>query len=370
MSSESPTVEFVFKKLKAFGQNLKEKIERGEVPVVQHRKLTKTNVKFDLDLHSYELGDSLVDIRGDRKASLKKLVALTFLSRVAAERLTIGLSTTKRDYYYLQKSRHPLLIPANQAESDEIIKIAEVYYNLSRESLGIVAQSKGYLYGDITLKEPKMTVNCLKTGGDGYSVPGNVEFIQIKEANIKVLVAIEKEGIYRNLMELGIPEKLKIGIAMLGGQPSRGMRRMLRKFSDYGVPIAILTDLNPYSLRIAANIIYGSIQSAHISMLSAPNAKFIGLEVSDVDRFFGKVKKIALEPMTEEDLKAAQDNMNLPYMQGDNGYWLNENDWFIKNKKKTELEAFNALTKHATDLEEVYTNYLKVKIKEKIGVNL
>jgi len=368
--TEKITTEQVTRRLRQLGLGIKSDLESGEVPTVQYKRLSKANVEFDLEAHSYELKDSLAEARGDRKSSLKKLAAFAFLARIAIERLEIGLSTTKRDYYYLQKSRHPLLIPSNQAESDDIIRISEVIYELSRESFGVIAQSKGYLYGDITLREPKMMINCLRTGGDGYSIPGNVEYIDVERADIRALVAIEKEGIYRNLMEFGIPENMKIGIAMLGGQPSRGMRRMLRKFSDYGVPIAIFTDLNPYSLRIAANIIYGSIQSAHISKLSAPNARFIGLETSDMEAFFAPVKKIVLEPMTEEDMKAAQDNASLPYMQGDGGYWLKENSWFVDNHGKTELEAFNALTKHAKELQHVYSDYLSRKIKERFNITL
>ena len=370
MSEKSLSVQEVMDRLKELGSRISDTLSKGDIPSVEHRRLSKSNVKFDLNLHTYELGNGSTEIRGDRKSSLKKLTALAFLTRVSHERLEIGLSTTKRDYYYLQKSRHPLLIPSNQAESDDVIRVAEVLHELSRETFGVVAQSKGYLYGDITLKEPKMTINCMQTGGDGYSVPGNVEYIEIDNSNIKALIAIEKEGIYRNLMELGIPERLKIGVAMLGGQPSRGMRRMLRKFSDAGYPIGIWTDLNPYSLRIAANIIYGSIQSAHISRLSAPNAKFMGLETQDVDKVFSKVRRVVLEPLTEEDLKATNDNVSLPYMQGDDGYWLRENQWFIENLKKTELEAFNALTKHARELEEVYLQYLKAKTKEKLSVTL
>jgi DNA topoisomerase-6 subunit A len=368
METNKLNLEQVVSRLKEHGTRLMRLVSAGEIPNVKHRTLSKSNVNFNLEKHTYDLGDSETEIRGDRKSSLKKLVALTFLTRVALERMEISISTTKRDYYYLQKSRHPLIAPSDQTESDNMIKVAEVYHLMSRESFGFVAQSKGYLYGDIVLREPKMSVNCLKTGGDGYSVPGNVEYIEIEKTNIKALLAIEKEGIYRNLMELGVPEKLGIGMAMLGGQPSRGMRRMLRKFSDHGIPIAILTDLNPYSLRIAANIIYGSIQSAHIGSLSSMSGKFIGLEVSDLERYFQRVRKVILEPLTHEDVKASNDNMNLPYMQGDQGYWLSENQWFIENLKKTELEAFNALTKHARELEGIYTSYIRDKLKEKIGV--
>jgi len=370
MPETALSIEEVKDRLRQLGSRIGDILSKGEVPSIDHRRLSKSNVRFDLGLHTYELGDDRAEIRGDRKSSLKKLTALSFLTRVSLERLDVGLSTTKRDYYYLQKSRHPLLMPANQAESDHVIRVAEVVHDLSRETFGVVAQSKGYLYGDITLREPKMKVNCTQTGGDGYSVPGNVEYIEIESTRIRALIAIEKEGIYRNLMELGIPEKLGIGIAMLGGQPSRGMRRMLRKFSDAGYPIGILTDLNPYSLRIAANIIYGSIQSAHISKLSAPNAKFMGLEASDVDEFFPKVRRVILEPLTEEDLKASNDNASLPYMQGDDGYWLRENQWFVDNQKKTELEAFNALTRHARELGDVYVGYVREKVKRKMDISL
>ena len=188
------------------GLEVAEVLRRGEIPILEYRSLSKTNVIFDLSRRSYKLGDKKVMIRGDRKTSLKRLTSLLFFMRVMKERAEVGISTTKRDYYYLQKSRHPLLQPSSQAESDDIITMAEVHFNMNREIFGVIAQSKGYLYGDITLEEPRLTVNCLKTGGDGYSVPGNVEDIKIKEANIKLMLAIEKEGIYRNLMELGIPE--------------------------------------------------------------------------------------------------------------------------------------------------------------------
>jgi len=362
--------EKVIRKLVERGLEVAEVLRRGEIPILEYRSLSKTNVIFDLSRRSYKLGDKKVMIRGDRKTSLKRLTSLLFFMRIMKERAEVGISTTKRDYYYLQKSRHPLLQPSSQAESDDIITMAEVHFNMNREIFGVIAQSKGYLYGDITLEEPRLTVNCLKTGGDGYSVPGNVEDIKIKEANIKLMLAIEKEGIYRNLMELGIPEELKIGIAMLGGQPSRGMRRMLRKFSDFGIPIAIWTDLNPYSLRIATNIMYGSIQSAHVPGLSVPSARFIGLEAEDVDEVFRRVKRIALEPLTEEDLRCAGDNLDLPYMQGDEGYWIRQNEWFLEKKKKMELEAFNTLTKHARELKGVYVEYIKRKVKEKMEIDI
>ena len=75
----------------------------------------------------------------------------------------------------------------------------------------------------------------------------------------------------RNLIELEIPNHLNVGVGSLFGQPGRNMRAWIRRLADLEIPIMILVDMSPWSLRIFSTIKSNSIELANIHGLATPH---------------------------------------------------------------------------------------------------
>ncbi len=352
-------------------KRIAEAIERGEFPEIEYPPNSQSNIEFLEDVGYVFKPKTYSRITGSRIKSLKTLAGLLYGISRALDHLENGLTMTKRDFYYVHKVEKlkGTLFPEDQRETDARIILMELVLGYPREAFSITSDPRGWIYGDIELIDKSgRLIRADQVGEMGYSVPPRPENIKFKRIGVKAVIAIEKVGPAKNMIELGIPEEKKIGIAILQGQASRSMRRFLRMLSDEGVPIAILTDLSPWSLRIAATVIYNSINSAHIPHLASPEARFIGILTRDVEEGFFKDYQFALEPLTPADLKAAQDNVYLPNLQ--NEFWQRENQWFLEKKKKAELEIFKAMSPTARKLKDLFVEYLRMKLDEHLGISI
>ncbi len=363
--------EEVRRRILELAKRIEEDIERGNFPEILYPPNSKTNIKF-LEEKGYIFDPkNFSKISGDRIKSLRTLAGVLYGFSRSLDHLENGLTMTKRDFYYMHKIEKfkGTLFPKEQRETDARIVLMELILGMPREAFSITSDPRGWIYGDIELVDRSgRRIRADQVGEMGYSVPPRPENIEFKRIGVKAVIAIEKVGPAKNMIELNIPEDKKIGIAILQGQASRSMRRFLRMLSDEGVPIAILTDLSPWSLRIAATVIYNSINSAHIDGLAVPDAKFIGIMTKDVDEGFFKDYRFALEPLTPMDYKAAEDNRFLPNLQGE--MWQKENEWFLKNKLKAELEIFKAMSPSAKELKRLYVEYLRIKLDECLGIGI
>jgi DNA topoisomerase-6 subunit A len=360
--------ELVREKIIQVARKVKEDIDKGMFPELVYPPNSKANIKF-LEEKGYLFEPkSFSTISGDRVKSLRTLSGVLYGLSRALDHLENGLTMTKRDFYYLHKVQKfkGTLFPKEQRETDARIILMELLLGMPREAFSITSDPRGWIYGDIELIDRSgRLIKANEVGEMGYSVPPRPENITFKRIGVKAVVAIEKVGPAKNMIELGIPEEKKIGIAILQGQASRNMRRFLRMLSDEGVPIAVLTDLSPWSLRIAATVVYNSINSAHVDGLAVPEARFIGIKTDDVEEGFFSDYKFALEPLTQMDYKAAEDNRHLPNLQAP--IWQKENNWFLEKKMKAELEIFKAMSPSAKDLKKLYVEYLSMKLEEALG---
>ncbi len=361
----------VKRKALEIARNIADHIKRGDFPEIEYPPNTQSNIAFDEEIGYTFDPKNYSKIRGSRVKSLKTLAGVLYGLSRALDHLESGLTMTKRDFYYVHKVERlkGTLFPQDQRETDSRIVLMELILGMPREAFSITSDPRGWIYGDIELIDRSGRVlRADQVGEMGYSVPPRPENIKFKRIGVKAVIAIEKVGPAKNMIELGIPEEYKIAIAILQGQASRSMRRFLRMLSDEGVPIAILTDLSPWSLRIAATVIYNSINSAHIPHLASPEARFIGILTDDVENGFFKDYQFALEPLTPADLKAAQDNLYLPNLQAE--FWQKENRWFLEKKKKAEIEIFKAMSPSAKKLKELFLEYLREKLDEHLGISI
>ncbi len=346
-------------------------IKKGEFPEIEYPPNSQKNIEFDEKIGYIFDPKAYSRIKGSRVKSLKTLAGVLYGLSRALDHLENGLTMTKRDFYYVHKVEKlkETLFPEDQRETDARIVLMELILGMPREAFSITSDPRGWIYGDIELIDKSGRVlRTDRVGEMGYSVPPRPENIKFKRIGVKAVIAIEKVGPAKNMIELGIPEERKIAIAILQGQASRSMRRFLRMLSDEGIPTAILTDLSPWSLRIAATVIYNSINSAHIPYLASPEARFIGILAKDVEEGFFRDYQFALEPLTQADLKAAIDNQFLPNLQ--NEFWQEENKWFLEEKKKAEIEIFKAMSPTARKLKDLFVRYLREKLDEHMGISI
>jgi DNA topoisomerase VI subunit A len=355
-----------------------DQIDKGIFPAIEYYGASKKNVEFHEDKGYVSVDSTSSEIDGSHVASAKMLSMVTYGLARFKEHIDNNMSMSLRDFYYLFKVKEilDLLKIEGQHETDSIINLSEriIRYqgqSVPREELGVVSSPKGTFYGDIAITDTSgKRIRCSEVGEWGYFISSRPFDIAIHEINIKAAVFVEKEAFARTLIELGIPELLKIGVGALFGQPGRNMRGWIRRLADEGVPILGMVDLSPWSIRIFSTIRNNSIELSNIRGLATPEAKLIGLHTSD---FFGSnapLKGIihALEDLDDQDMKCAIQNRAVPAISQDE--LLNkENETIIEKKKKGELESFKAFGVSLKALKKKYIDYMTQKVQA-AGVKL
>ena len=149
------------------------------------------------------------------------------------------------------------------------------------------------------------------------------------------MIAVEKGGLFTRFVEEQVDKKFKAIIVDTGGQAPRSTRTLLRRLHDeLSLPVVILTDGDVYGEHIAMVIKSGSANAAHLRELTVPDAKWVGVWATDIEKY-----KLPTIPMTESDIKRCYDLQKDPRYQ--EGIWKKELEVFLKIKRKAELEAFS-----------------------------
>ncbi len=349
---------------------LSDTIEDGIFPEIGYYGSSKKNVEFVPDAGYVPVDESPSFIDGRKVESARTIAGLVYgLSRFK-EHLEQNMSMSLRDFYYMHKVKRvqDVLKISNQTETNRMINLCERVVrhegaSIPREELGVVSSPKGTFYGDVTLSDLSgKKLNCNSAGEYGWFISSRPFDVKIHDINIDAAIFVEKEAMSRNLIELGLPENLRVGVGSLFGQPGRNMRAWIRKLADEEVPILVLVDMSPWSLRIFSTIKSNSIELANIRGLATPEAKLVGLTTDDFWGRSGMLKDIehSLEAMTKSDLKCAQQNKNIPAINED-PFLKKQNEIMLRKKRKGELEAFKAFGLPLEDLKELYIKYIKKK---------
>ncbi len=351
-------------------ETIAETIDDGEFPEIGYFGSTKKNVSYSNQEGYIPIEDTPSFIDGRKVESAKTIAALVYGLTRFKEHLEQRMSMSLRDFYYMHKVRcvQDVLQVSNQNETNRMINLCERILkqkgrSVPREEFGVVSSPKGTFYGDVTLSDLSgKRLNCNAAGEYGWFISSRPFDVQIHDINIDAAIFVEKEAMARNLIELGLPEQLSVGVGSLFGQPGRNMRAWIRRLSDNEVPVLVLADMSPWSLRIFSTIRNNSIELSNIRGLSTPKARFIGLSTSDFWRKNGMLIDIehSLESMSNSDIKCARQNQSIPAISQDETL-KKENDKMLKKRRKGELEAFKAFGLPLFDLKQLYIKYLKAK---------
>lgn len=294
----------------------------------------------------------------------KKFMQTMLIASGCKELNTQAKTTSIRDLFY--HCKHTIAGTKentfdDQSESDPIIEDLEVAIGSLREELGLFAENKGSMIGPMTIVDAGDTIDLRRMGSGGWSVPSIVEddVIQFKRHEAEFILLIEKAAIWKRFNEDRFWQKHKCLIVHGGGQPPRGVRRLIyRMHNELKLPVFVLTDNDPWGYYIYSVVKQGSINLAFESeRMAIPKARFIGMSSFDVQRFnIAHTVTIALK---DEDRSRAKEIMAYPWF-ADKKEWQKEIEHMLKTGVKLELEALSS-----KDFSFITETYLPEKLKRK-----
>lgn len=250
---------------------------------------------------------------------------------------------------------------AAQDESDAILEDLEVSLGALREELHVFAKKAGTMVGNITIVDSGDEIDCRRMGSGGYAVPSIVEndVIQFKKVDAKFVLHVEKGTVWSRFNEDRFWEKHNCILTEGAGQPSRGVRRLLKRLNEeHGLPIYCLLDCDPWGHYIFSVIKQGSISLAFESeRLAIPDAKFLGIRALDYERcaLTDNVQIV----LNDNDKKRAGEIAAYPWFKENKG-WQKEIAKMMSNGFKMEVESL--INK---DISYVTEEYVPERLKKK-----
>jgi DNA topoisomerase-6 subunit A len=249
----------------------------------------------------------------------------------------------------------------NQDESDCILEDLEVSLGALREELHIYAKKRGTMVGNITIIDSGDEIDCRRMGSGGYAVPSITEpdVIQFKKCDAKFVLHVEKDTVWGRFNEDRFWEKHNCILTEGSGQPTRGVRRLLRRLNEeLKLPIYCLLDCDPWGHYIFSVIKQGSISLAfESSRLAIPDAKFLGIRAADYETC--DLSDDVQVELNDNDRKRANEIAAYPWFE-DNKAWQKEIAKMISNGFKMEVESL--ITK---DISYVTEEYVPERLKKR-----
>ncbi len=250
---------------------------------------------------------------------------------------------------------------AEQSESDGILEDLEVSMAALREELHIFAENRGAMVGNITITDKGDDIDCRRMGSGGYAIPSITEadVIQFKKIDAKFVLHVEKGTVWNRFNEDRFWETHNCILTHGGGQPPRGVRRLLQRFSrEAKLPVICLLDCDPWGHYIYSVIKQGSISLAFESQrLAIPDAKFLGIRAKDYDEC--ELSDDVQIELNDNDKKRAGEIAAYPWFKDHRG-WQKEIARMMSNGFKMEVESL--ITK---DISYVTEEYVPQRLKAK-----
>jgi DNA topoisomerase-6 subunit A len=241
----------------------------------------------------------------------------------------------------------------DQSESDGILEDLEVSMSSLREELHIFAENRGAMVGNITVVDKGDEIDCRRMGSGGYAIPSITEgdVIEFKKIDADFVLHVEKGTVWNRFNEDRFWEEHNCILTHGGGQPPRGVRRLLQRFNQEAkLPIICLLDCDPWGHYIYSVIKQGSMSLAFESeRLAIPDAKFLGIRAKDYDEC-ELTDDVQIE-LNDNDKKRANEIAAYPWFK-DNKGWQKEINKMLANGFKMEVESL--ITKDISYVTETY----------------
>lgn len=318
------------------GKKIYSDLDNGIFPEVYIPSRSVANIVYDKRLRQYVLGDAKIVRSAKNIRHLRSFTQLIWLAFFVDKLVNEGKTSTLRDVYYSAQAFN--IDFEDQAESDHIITDLEAVLSLAREDFNIYPEERSSIFGDLTIEytvpgyEGKRL--NLSDHPDGYLIGPSLSSAEFIDTSAEMVLAVEKGGIFTRFVEENVHKRFKAIIVDTAGQAPRSTRYLLMRLNrELNLPVYILTDGDVYGEHIAMVIKSGSANAAHLRELTVPDAKWIGVWASDIQKY-----RLPTDPMTEQDVKRCHELKQDPRYQSD--IWRSELELFLKMRRKSELEAF------------------------------
>lgn len=308
--------------INAVARQIRDSIEKGELPEIQLPVRSLGNVTYDATKGYFELGEA----RKTRTLTVNTAKSFAQTLRVMAASQAMVENddfATKREAYYISKNWGDCRFD-EQAESDAIMDDIEALasiHGLSREQLRFYPEAHGgSVAGRLTVidRDPAsgetIEIDCSRLGSGAYSIPHSVEHLNFR-TDARFVLAIETGGMFQRLNNHRFWDASNCIIVEMGGVPTRATRRFIRRLSDQrNLPVFCFVDCDPYGFtNIYRTLKVGSGNAAHINrFFCVPRARFLGVTPQDINDFgLGD----ATHPLSKTDIKRAHDALkNDPFI--------------------------------------------------------
>ena len=344
------------KKIYVLAETVTKAALSGKEPIVSVPTRSRSNTIWNKKRGILEMGSATQD-RQLFNLNQAKIFMQTLLHSVSIKDLIEAYKTLSlRGMFY--KGLHTVAGTkektfVDQTESDGILEDLEVSLTALREELHIFAKKAGSIVGNITLIDSGDEIDCRRMGSGGYAIPSIVEpdVIQFKKCEAKFILHVEKNTVWSRFNEDRFWEKHNCILTEGGGQPPRGVRRLLRRMhEELKLPVYCLLDCDPWGHYIYSVIKQGSISLAFESQrLAIPEAKFLGIRAKDY-KACGLSDDVQIA-LNDNDIKRAKEIAAYPWFQGHKP-WQKEIEGLLTNGFKMEVESL--ITKGISYVTEEY----------------
>jgi DNA topoisomerase-6 subunit A len=328
----------------------------GEEPKMIIPKRTLSNTVYDKERKLLLLGSETFERRFLDVREVRKFMQTLLMAKIIYEALKNNEYPTIRDLYY--RGKHTIRYRSfkksieeentwdEQKESDAVLRDIEVYVGLLREDMLILSKEKGKVVGDLRIRSGDDVIDLSKMGHGAYAIEPTPDLIEFLDINAELVLVVEKDAVFQQLHRAGFWKKYRAILVTSAGQPDRATRRFVRRLNEeLKLPVYILTDADPYGWYIYSVFKIGSITLSYESeRLATPNAKFLGVSMTDI--FGDKNKKPYLSEeerrnfiikAKKADIKRAQELLNYEWFKTEK--WMKEINIFLEKQSKLEIEA-------------------------------
>jgi DNA topoisomerase-6 subunit A len=322
--------------------------ERGRPPHLEIPSRSLSNVRYNSSKRFIEMGSGKNRRELFNLSQAKSYMQTVLVSSGCKQLIDEDKTTSIRGLYYLLKHTIEGVREEtfdDQSDCDPVIEDVEVTLNTLREELHVYASNRGSMVGNIILNDSGDEIDCSRMGSGGYSIPSIVEpdVIDFKKSDAKFVLHVEKDTVWRRFNEDKFWRAHNCILTHGGGQPPRGVRRLLHRLhNELQLPVYCLLDNDPWGYYIYSVIKQGSINLAYESKrMAIPNARYIGLRSKDYDRC--NLSPSVTITLSDTDIKRAKQIASYPWFEKKKP-WQKEIEQMLKNGFKLEVEALISKT--------------------------
>lgn len=270
--------------------------ERSRPPHFEIPSRSLSNVRYNQTRRIIEMGSGTNQRELFNLTQAKSFMQTLLVGSKCQGLIQQGKTASIRQIFYLCK--HTIKGTSEntfdeQSECDPIIEDVEVMLNTLREELHVFASNRGTMVGNITINDSGDVIDCSRMGSGGYSIPSICEpdVIAFEKCDADFILHVEKDTVWRRFNEDKFWREHNCILTHGGGQPPRGVRRLLHRLHQEvkvkrdvpklklkkgdPLPVYCLLDNDPWGYYIYSVLKQGSINLAYESArMAIPSARY------------------------------------------------------------------------------------------------